>query len=293
MKQLRWIALLLCVLLLAGCAKANEAPQENFDAAPDGNGIYDSAAKEESATIEPGRKLIRTVDMDAETADLDKILSDLDAKLAEVGGYVQNKSVRNSSYGNRSATMTLRIPADRLDAFVGHIAGATNILSSSEKAEDVTLKYSATESRIKALETQETRLLELLAKAETLNDILTLEAKLAAVREELETAKSQLNLYDSLIDYGTVNLTITEVKEYTVTEEPDPTAWERIRDGFVGSVKGVWHILSEVCIALIIALPYLAIPGGIVLVLLLLRRRKKKKTAATLSKIFAAKKQEE
>lgn len=293
MKQIRILALLLCVLLLAGCAKANDAGYDMPEATAGGNGIYDAADKESSTAVEPGRKLIRTVDIDAETADLDRILSDLDTKLSEVGGYVQNKSVRNSSHGNRSATLTLRIPADRLDEFVDHVEGATNILSSGEKAEDVTLKYSATESRIKALETQEARLLELLAKAETLDDLLTLEAKLAKVREELETVKSQLNVYDSLIDYGTVNLTITEVIEYTVTEEPDPTAWERIRDGFVGSVKGVWHILSEVFIVLIIALPYLAIPGGILLILFLVHRSKKKKTAATMAKIRAAQKQEE
>ena len=289
MKQIRTIALLLCILLLAGCSAAkNDVGFDAPAATNGGNGVYDSADKESTTVVEPGRKLIRTVDIHAETENLDRILSDLDAKLSLVGGYVQNKSVRNSG-SNRSANLTLRIPADKLDDFVDHIEGATNILSFNEKAEDITLKYSATESRIKALETQEQRLLELIAKAATLNDLLTLEAKLANVREELETVKSQLIVYDSLIDYSTVNLTVTEVIEYTVEEEPDPTAWERIRDGFVGSVKGVWHILSELFIGLVIALPYLVIPCGILLGLFLTHRKKKKKVAAVMAQIRAEK----
>lgn len=279
MKKTRLLALLLVLaLLFVGCAKApsGNLADDAMGAPQEGNGIYGEGEKAETAVgIEENRKLIRTVTMEVETSDLDAILSDLDAQLALLGGYVQNKSVQNGR-GNsyRYATLTLRIPADKVDRFVGHVEDATNILSSSEKAEDVTLKYSATESRIKALETQEARLLELLAEAKTLNDLLTLEAKLATVRQELETVKSQLKLYDSLIDYGTINLTINEVKEYTPVEVDEPTAWERISTGFVNSVKGVWNILTELFIFLIVALPYLVIPGGIVIAIVVIRKKK-------------------
>ena len=282
MKKHRILALLLAaVLLLTGCnAAPSDEQYENQAGAVEGDGIYENGAEtDNSAGIEENRKLIRTVDIDAETSDLDSILADLDAQLAALGGYVQNKSVQNgrgSSY--RYATLTLRIPADKLDSFVGHVENATNILSANEKAEDVTLKYSATESRIKTLETEEARLLELLAQAQNLNDLLILESKLADVREELEVVKSQLKLYDSLIDYGTVHLTITEVKEFTVVEEEEPTAWERISSGFVKSLQGVWKILTELFIFLIVALPYLVIPAGILILVLVLRRRKQKKT---------------
>ncbi len=282
MKLTRILALLLILaLLFAGCSAApSKGDANNMMQTPGaaGDGVYGESEKTETETnlgIEENRKLIRTVTIDAETADLDTILSDLDAQLAQLGGYVQNKSVQNgrgSSY--RYATLTLRIPADKVDQFVGHVEDATNILSSSEKAEDVTLKYSATESRIKALETQEARLLELLAEAKTLSDLLTLEAKLATVRQELETVKSQLKLYDSLIDYGTINLTITEVKEYTPVEVEEPTVWERISTGFIKSVKGVWNILTEIFIFLIVALPYLAIPAAIVVIVIVVNKKR-------------------
>lgn len=279
MKKMQLLALLLILaLLFVGCAKApsGNLAGDALGAPEGGNGIYSEGEKTQTSVgIEENRKLIRTVNIEAETSDLDAILADLDAQLAQLGGYVQNKSVQNGRNGSyRYAKVTLRIPADKVDLFVGHVEDATNILSSSENAEDVTLKYAATESRIKALETKEARLLELLAEAKDLNDLLLLENQLADVRQELETVKSQLKLYDSLIDYGTINLTITEVKEFTVVEEEEPTAWERIGTGFVRSVKGMWTILTEIFIFLVVALPYLVIPGGIVIAILVIRKKR-------------------
>ena len=279
MKKLRLLAVLLIVaLLVAGCSKANsDAGYEKPAGTVAGNGIYDESSANASGTeIAENRKLIRTVDIQAETADLDAILADLDAQLAALGGYVQDKSVQNGRNGaTRYATLTLRIPADQLDSFVTHVENATNILSSNEETEDVTLKYSATESRIKALEAEEARLLELVAQAGSLSDLLLLEQRLADVREELEVVKSQLKLYDSLIDYGTLHLSITEVKEYTVVEER--TAWERISTGFVKSLKGVGTICKELFIFLIVALPYLVIPAAVVIVVMCLKKKKKAK----------------
>lgn len=284
MKARRLLVLLLVLLLLTGCAKSEEfgAYDQGGGPAAGGNGIYENGdGIGSSAEVETTRKLIRTITMEAETSDLDAILQDLDAQMAELGGYVQDKSVQNGNNGSRRyATLTLRIPADQLDHFVDHVEGATNILSSTEKAEDVTLAYSATVSRITALETEEARLLELLAEAKNLNDLLLLESKLADVREELETVKSQLKLYDSLIDYGTLKLTITEVKEYTVVDESEPTFWERISTGFVNSLKGVWNMLTELVISLVIALPYLVILAAIVLLIVYYRRKKRKKSNA-------------
>lgn len=282
MKKIRLLALLLCLaLLFTGCAAASAPRGEamnNAAANPEaGNGVYSEGEQTENVTgIEENRKLIRTINMEAETADLDKILADLDAQLATLGGFVQNKTVQNGrGNSSRYATLTLRIPADKVDLFVDHVEGATNILSSNETAEDVTLKYAATESRIKALETKEARLLELMTQAKDLQDLLTLENQLATVRQELETVKSQLKLYDSLIDYGTIKLTISEVKEYTVVEqEEEPSAWQRIGKGFVSSVKGVWHILTEIFIFLVVALPYLAIPGVILAIVLVVNRKR-------------------
>jgi uncharacterized protein YeeX (DUF496 family) len=242
---------------------------------PTGDGIYEDSKPAESVPVEQGRKLIRKVSIQSETDDQDALLSDLEARVAALGGYIQNKTVNNSQSGWRSANLVLRIPADKLDAFVNHVEGATNILSVNETAEDITLNYIATQSRLSALETEQSRLLELLSQARNLDEILRLESRLTDVRTELEKHRSQLNVYNNLVDYATVNLSITEVKEYTQVEEEEPSVWQRIGSGFVKSVQGVWTIVRELFVFFIIAMPYLLLVAVVAVVVILITRKSK------------------
>ena len=164
------------------------------------------------------------------------------------------------------------------------MSGVSNIISHSENTKDVTLSYVETESRIKALTTEQDRLLELLAEAKDLKDILLLEEKLTDVRTELEQHKSQLKMYDSLVSYSTVHLTVTEVKEYTVVEEEEPSFWKRLGDGFVGAVETVWMLVKEFAIFIVTAIPFLVLPAVVLTAILLpkhLRRKKQKKQEKT------------
>ena len=287
MKKMRIAALLLTVILLlsliTGCSSGAVGDVDAGAPAPGatGSGIYENGTDKETVTTASDRKLIRKVTIRAETADQDALLAELEVKLADLGGYVQNKTVNNNQSSNRNASLVLRIPANQLDAFVDHVEGETNILSINENAEDITLNYVAIQSRITALETEEARLLELVEKAESLSALLQLESKLTEVRSELENYKSQLKVYDNLVDYATLTLNITEVKEFTVVEEEEPSTWQRISTGFVDSVKGAWSIVREVFIFFIVALPYLVllaiVPAIVVVTILVVSKIRKKR----------------
>ena len=286
MKKIRILTLammlILLVSLLVGCGADSYYKSEAGQAAgPTGGGIYENSAEKENTTVETGRKLIRTVTIRAETADQDALLADLNAKVAQLGGYVQSKNVNNNQSSYRNANLVLRIPAEKLDHFVDHVQGETNILSVIENAEDITMSYIDVQSHITALETEESRLLELIAQAENLNDLLLLESKLTDVRTKLENYRSQLKNYDNKVDYATVNLNITEVKEFTVVEEEDPTVWQRIGSGLGSSMQDVWSILKDVFVFHVVALPYVAmlavIPFGVLVIIRLVKKHKHKK----------------
>ena len=95
--------------------------------------------------------------------------------------------------------MTARIPAKRLDEFVQRVGEQSNITNKEERVEDVTLQYVDLESRKKALATEQDRLLELLEKAESVEDIISIEARLSDVRYELESMESQLRTLNNQI----------------------------------------------------------------------------------------------
>ena len=228
---------------------------------------------------EQARKWIVTVRMEAETDDLDVLLAQLESKIAGMSGYVEDQQVYNgSAYSGRRyryANLTVRVPADQVEAFTEHMSGISNIISKNKSMDDVTLQYVATESRMKALKAEEERLLELMAQAENMSDLLQIEARLTDVRYELESVTSQLRVYDNLVDYATIHLNLTAVQEYTPVEEE--TLWQRISGGFVESLKNLGNFFVELFVALIVGLPYLVFIGAIVVVVVILCRRSAKK----------------
>ena len=306
MKKMTAILVTLCMLaaLLAGCGGANKSAQA-FDAAPAAaapaeaaNGAYydmESAKSEDggltgdtdSIALPEGRKWIITVNMSAETEDLDALMEALNGKISGLGGYVEDQDSYNgsmySSRRYRSASLTVRIPAERVDEFTEEMSGIANVVSTNLSREDITLSYVATESRVKALQTEEARLLELMEQAETMADLLEIESRLTDVRYELENRASQLRLYDNQVDYATIYLSIDEVQEYTPVEEP--TVWERISGGFVSSVKGVGNGLLDLLVWVLAKSPYLIILGGVTVgVVVLVRKRKARRAAKKAAK---------
>lgn len=257
----------------------------------------DAGAGDETAPVkETGRKLITTVHMSAETDDFDAFNAAIENKTASVGGYVESASVYNgrtlydAANGNRQeryADYILRIPANKLDAFLNEVQDQSNIIDKSRSVEDVTLTYVDIESRKKALQTEYDRLLELVRDAETVEDIIALEERIATVRYEIESIESRLRTFDNQIDYSTVYLNVHEVIHFTPVAPM--SAWERIRTGFAESVYDVGHGLKEFAINFVIALPrtivFLLVVGIIVLVIRgcirFFKKRLKKEAAQT------------
>ena len=180
----------------------------------------------------------------------------------ETGSYTRDR---------RWSRMTVRIPAEQLAGFLAHVGENANVLSTSEQTQDVTLQYADTEAKITALKTEQTRLLELLAGANNLSEILEIEARLSDVTYELERFESQKRSYDNHIDYATVTLHIQEVQVLTPVEEP--TVWKRISDGFREALDGVGIGLVYVFVFLTAGSPYLVLWGAVIWGIAILTRK--------------------
>lgn len=280
-------ALLALSLLLSGCGASSKSAQSVEYAAETGaaaaNGSYDLGDTDTAAQLPQGRKFIITVSLDAEAEALDSALAAVSKQLTALDGYIESQNVYNgSAYSGRRyryADLTLRVPAENLDAFTAAVGSVSNVVSSSRNTEDVTLQYVDTESRVKALETERDRLLELMEQAETMSDLLEIESRLTDVRGELERYTSQLKVLDNQIDYATVNLSLSEVTEYTPVAEK--TRLEKIRDGFVDSIRGVWTLILDCISFVLINLPYILVIGLVLfgIVALAKRRTRKQKKA--------------
>lgn len=289
MKKL-FVLLLSAALLLTGCgSKSASTGYAISETAAANDQLFEGSSIDtnlgESQSLPQGQKFIITMDIQAEAEDLDAALSAVTEKAGALGGYIEDQSQYNGSLYSgrryRSANLTVRVPAEKLEEFTAAVENAGNVVSSSRSTEDVTLEYVDTESRITALKTEQARLLELMDEAQTMSDLLEIESRLTDVRGELEQYTSRLKVLENQVDYATVNLDLTEVTEYTPVAEK--TRLQKIRDGFVDSIRGVWNGILDFISFVIIDLPYLVVFGLVLwAVIALLRRirRKRKKAKA-------------
>lgn len=273
---------------------SQEAVEDGYDYSYDmeyyeaGGGLYEggepvspeSAPDMESPGIRDARKLIETVTLEVETKEFEQMMSVLELQIQGLGGYIENMSTYNGSrysgYNNsRYASMTIRVPRENLKGFLEKVSDAGNIVRRSDTVEDVTLSYVDMESRRNTLRTEQARLLEFLDKAETIEEIITIEERLSNVRYQLESMESKLRVIDNLVDYSTVYLNVSEVRELTPIE--NPTVWERITEGFGDSLCHIAESATDTFVWFLVNIPYILLWGAVLAaVIIVLRRRRKR-----------------
>ena len=257
------------VLLLAGCGSGGGGAAENAPAssAPaagvsgdsggewNGGEYWDMAGadmlpapdvevgQEDSIYRDSGAKLIRRAELHIQTERFDESVAALKALVADCGGYFEQASSygggSRDAHADRNGEYTIRVPAERYNQFFHSAGNLGYVTSSTENSDDVGEKYYDTEARLKTQRTKQERLLALLEKAETMEDIISLENALSDVEYQIEQFSSTLNRYDALINFSTFTVYLREVSR--VTQEVGETAslGTRMAAGFQSSFRGL------------------------------------------------------
>lgn len=278
------MALIMIMILFTSCGAMAEAEDSAYIKSESGYMANESISSEEAVAkdeISLERKIIKTYRVRMETLTYDEAVSLITSAAQSFGGYIAEASQEGistgSSYGTRSATYTVRIPAENADAYIEHISGDCNVLSSSLTTQDVTDAYYGYQARLESLVIQEERLSAMMEKTETLSDLLTLEDKLSDVRAEINGINSSLQLMEKSVSYSYVYVTLREVKEY---EEPEKEGYlSRLGGSFVNAFESFVKVLGEILIVMIWMLPYLIVLGIILVAVIVWNARRKRKNA--------------
>ena len=240
-------------------------------------GTDPARTSDETSPAPVERKLIRNVSMNLETREFDALTKSISDAVTFFGGYIEQADVSgNSLYwsGERSSrysNITARIPENKLDAFLTEVSGQGNVTYKNESVQDVTLQYTDITSRKKTLQMEQDRLWELLEKAESIDAVIALEARLSEVRYQLESIESQLRTLDNQIVYSTVYLSIQEVQVLTSTD-PD-TIPVRIQKGLSRSFNTLKISSVDFLVWFISSLPILAVFAVLVFIAIIILKK--------------------
>lgn len=227
------------------------------------------------------RKIVRNANMSIVVDDIDTVVSRVTALVSEQQGFV----VRSSRYGtgdDERASMSFRVPSESLDAVLVQIREwANNVDHEQTSARDVTEEFIDTEARLNSLTATEAKYLDLLARAETVEDTLNVQSHLEDIRYRIESTEGRLRFLRQTTSLSLVDL------EIATTERARPllvAGWD-VTDVATSAIRGL--IQTAIAIVNVLIWVVVFIPVWVPLIFLyrwLSRRRRNREAAARAEK---------
>ncbi|MFH1461120.1 MAG: DUF4349 domain-containing protein [Patescibacteria group bacterium] len=175
----------------------------------------DSLAGEESSNNTAGeitdRKVIKNGSLELLVKSAEETAKNIQGVAERLGGFTAGVDIYNVAQDAKSGRVTIRIPADKFNVAFDEIKKlAIKVERENSSAQDVTEQYIDLESLLKNLKAQESQYLEIMKKAETIEDILNVSSRLSGVRGQIEQIEGQLKYLANQIDLASITASLTE-----------------------------------------------------------------------------------
>lgn len=264
------------VLVLAGAACGGGGDEDIGGGVEAGPGARDAPgeAAEDTATGEGGgeaqvldlqlppvaARIIKNANLSLEVKDgaFDERFQQATLLAARHGGFVA--SSRTSGRDRRSGTLVLRVPAAEFEAVLGELKGLGTITSESISGEDVTAQFVDLEARLRNWEAQEQVLLGLMAKAQTIQESITVQRTLQDVQLAIEEIRGQLRVLDDQTAMSTVTLVISELG--VGIPSPDDGGLPSVSEAWNLALDGFLAVVATVVVSLGYVLPLVLLGGA-------------------------------
>lgn len=236
---------------------------------------------------EGDRKIIYTASLVVETREFDKCMDTVEAVYTKYGGYresSQEYGVPDSAEKNsgRTAVVSIRMPIGKYDAAMAEFKALGNVLSKNESTEDVSRQYVDTEARNKTLKMQRDQLYTLLAKADSMENIIALQNEISRLTVEIEQMTAQLNYWNDKVSYSTITVELRELVEPKTVKPVDPDLNSRMNGALNVTLNNMKSGLENFAVGFIGFLPWLGIIlviGGVVAAIAIPAVRKARRAA--------------
>ena len=274
---MRKLALLIAAPLVLATACSANAPagttgQRGFEAgapAPAATNSFSSISANTGNAPDKGiptvvvsgdRNLILTAKIDMRSKDPWATSDRAQAIASGLGGDVLNLS-QSGTADTRSASLTIRVPSNRFgDALQALKSLDGEIQTSGVSAQDVTDQFVDLQARLTAKQAEEQRYIAILNRANTIDEILKVDASLGSVRTQIEQLTAQINSIKGRTEFSTISMSIS-----TLTALPGDTtskAWDPAKTvgRALAALGAMMQVFADIVIWLIVFgwLPLLA-----------------------------------
>ncbi len=214
-------------------------------------------ADTQSTTADTKEKIVRTCQINLSVDDMQQAVSQIEA----LSGNVETMNRYIGGDGLENCSITQRVPTAQFDASIAAIRQLGTVHISFVSAQDVTEDYTDTGIRLGAKKQEESRLFDIMKKAERMQDMLTLETRLAEIRSGTEENQSTLNRYAKDTRTSVIEINLQSNKKETTVD----TLGARMQSAFVKSFAVTTACFAQVLVVFSSVFSWIIAVGVIVL----------------------------
>jgi hypothetical protein len=243
-------------------SSANQVPSKESAGAVAGGSAPDS---EPMAALDD-RKIVQTATLKLQVDEVGASFEEVGRIATAAGGFIASSNFALLGE-DQVASLTIRVPAERYQSVLSEVRGlGAKVDSEGSNASDVTEEYTDLQSRLRNLEASETRLLELLGRAQNINEVLQVQDRINNVRGEIERTLGRIALLDKLSDLATITVHLRPVAAGTTLNGGGSTLGNAIDDAWADSLAFLEDVAAGVLTVVVFAwwLPLAAIPGWVI-----------------------------
>jgi len=213
-----------------------------------------------SNTILAQRKVMRNANISLEVEDFNVAYSQIKSIIGAFG-YIQESNIKKDKvYVNSEqklitkGVIILRVDKDRFDSMLSDVKGLGLLMDESIKGDDVTDQFIDTESMLRLLKYEESRLEEYLFKLTDADTIFKTQSRLTEIRQQIERLTGNLKKWSDLVELSTITINISE-KIPGINPDKEPSYFKKLMTSFTDSFKGVLSFSGTLLILIVQAIP--------------------------------------
>ncbi|MDO8690574.1 MAG: DUF4349 domain-containing protein, partial [Dehalococcoidia bacterium] len=204
------------------------------------------------------RMIINNAQISMEVKDTTDSLNAIGRIAEDQGGFVVSNNFRYE--GERKvATVTIRVPGLAYQATLAELRRlAVKVQGEDSKAQDVTEEYSDLQAQLSNLQATEAQYLDLLKKAQSIDDILRVQARISDTRSQLDRIKGRMVYMERTTDMASITISLFSLDRSAAGTSGDPGGWwktpaeafqqslvflTRIATAFVIAISFFWWLI--------------------------------------------------
>lgn len=210
------------------------------------------------------RLIIKTADVSMVVDDVATALVQLTTDVTDKGGFVVNQSINKRGNGF-DGYITFRIPSDAFDAQLQSFSSLGDVTSQSVRGQDVTEEYVDINAQLDNLRRTEAQFQQILTRANTIEDILSVQRELSTVRTQIERFEGRKQYLEQSAKLSTITVHLsTNPENLPVLDESDTWRPLAIAKDAVRGLRSAGIALANAVIWLVVYIPLWLVLAGVV-----------------------------